>query len=208
VCVLRSVDPCMSFQINKNYRTRKLEIVYRQRKCVHIYQYYFHPIFGFMHARIQTWFPFRVYVCLNGREWLARQLDQAGLAYQRRDNCFPWVADLERAQALADEQQQAAWPQLLDGLRRSLHPAHEEIFERFPVPYYWSVHQSEWASDVLFRSRPALETLYPGFVRHALTTYGAADVLRFLGRHVPASGAVPRRFRGELRPDGSAAVPR
>jgi len=33
-----------------------------------------------MHARIQTWFPFRVFACVNGREWLARQLDEAGLA--------------------------------------------------------------------------------------------------------------------------------
>src|SRR5215831_12571160 len=31
ICVLRSVDPCMSFQINKNRHTRKLEIRYRQR---------------------------------------------------------------------------------------------------------------------------------------------------------------------------------
>ena len=65
ICVLRSVDPCMSFQIHKNHRTRKLEITYRQRKCLHLYHYQIHPVFGFRHARIQTWFPFRVYVCLN-----------------------------------------------------------------------------------------------------------------------------------------------
>jgi hypothetical protein len=79
ICVLRSVDPCMSFQINKNHQTRKLEIHYRQRKCLHLYHYQIHPVFGFMHTRIQTWFPFRIYVCINGREWLARQLDQAQL---------------------------------------------------------------------------------------------------------------------------------
>jgi hypothetical protein len=27
---------------------------------------------GFMHLRLQTWFPFRVNLCLNGRHWLAR----------------------------------------------------------------------------------------------------------------------------------------
>jgi len=79
ICVLRSVDPCLSFQINKNHQTRKLEIHYRPRKCLHLYHYQIHPVFGFMHARIQTWFPFRIYVCLNGREWLARQMDQAKL---------------------------------------------------------------------------------------------------------------------------------
>jgi hypothetical protein len=27
------------------------------RKCLHIYKYYLHPVFGFMNVRIQTWFP-------------------------------------------------------------------------------------------------------------------------------------------------------
>lgn len=83
ICVLRSVDPCFSFEIHKNHKTKKLEITHRQRKCLHLYHYYMHPQFGFMHARIQTWFPFCIYVCINGREWLARQMDQAGLAYRR-----------------------------------------------------------------------------------------------------------------------------
>jgi hypothetical protein len=94
ICVLRSVDPCMSFAIHKNCQTRKLEIGYRKRKCVHLYHYQIHPVFGFMHARIQTWFPFRVYVCINGREWLARQMDQAKLHYVRRDNTFTWLEDV------------------------------------------------------------------------------------------------------------------
>jgi hypothetical protein len=101
ICVLRSVDPCMSFAIHKNYQTKKLEIGYRQRKCLHLYHYQIHPVFGFMHARIQTWFPFRIYVCLNGREWLARQMDQAKLHYVRRDNTFTWVEDANHAVACA-----------------------------------------------------------------------------------------------------------
>ena len=40
---------------------------------------------GFMNARIQTWFPFPVQICLNGREWLARQMEAAGLEYARQD---------------------------------------------------------------------------------------------------------------------------
>src|SRR3954467_12762866 len=35
ICVLKSVDPCLSFQINKNHQTGKLEIRYRPRKCLH-----------------------------------------------------------------------------------------------------------------------------------------------------------------------------
>jgi len=198
ICVLRRVEPCMSFAIHGNRSTRKLEISYRPRQCLFLYHYQIHPTFGFMHARIQTWFPFQVYVCINGHEWLARQMDQAGLRYQRRDNCFVWLEDLARAQQLFDQQLQAAWPALLDDLAHSLNPIHNTIFARYPTEYYWSAAQSEWSSDVLFRSRADLEAIYPRLVRHAITTYGAADVLRFFGRKLTAAGQVPGSFHGTV----------
>ena len=198
ICVLRSVDPCMSFQVNGNRQTHKLEIRYRQRKCLHLYHYQIHPVFGFMHARIQTWFPFRVHVCINGREWLARQRDQAKLHYRRRGNTFTWLEDLAQAQTLFDQQLQAEWPRLLDGLAESLNPTHADIFGGAPVRYYWTAQDSEWASDVMFRSRTALEAVYPQLIRYAVTSFGSADVLRFLGQPVPASGKVPHRCRHEI----------
>src|SRR5260221_4932778 len=100
VCILTAVEPCKSFEIYSNKETKKLELQSRMRKCKHIYHYWIHPTFGFMNARIQTWFPFRIQMCLNGREWLARQMDQAGMQYQRADNCFPLVEDFDAAQAL------------------------------------------------------------------------------------------------------------
>jgi hypothetical protein len=198
ICVLRSVDPCMSFEIHKNRQTRKLEIGYRRRKCIHLYHYQIHPVFGFMHARIQTWFPFTVYVCLNGREWLARQMDQAKLHYVRRDNTFTWLEDVAQAQALFDQQLQAHWPTLLGGLAETLNPAQADLLASYPCRYYWSVQDSEWASDVMFQSRAALEEVYPRLLRYALTTFGAVDVLRFLGQPVPASGKVPHHCRHEV----------
>ncbi len=198
ICVWRSLDPCMSFQINKNHKTHKLEIPYRPRKCLHLYHYQIHPVLGFMHARIQTWFPFRIYVCLNGREWLARQLDQARLHDLRRDNTFTWREDVAAAQALFDPQLQAHWPSLLGGLAEGLNPVHTEIFAHYPCQYYWSVDESAWARDVMFPSRAALEQVYPPLGRYALTTFGGADVLRFFGQPVPASGKVPHRCRHEV----------
>jgi hypothetical protein len=198
ICVLRSVDPCMSFEIHKNRNSRKLEIRYRQRKCIHLYHYQIHPVFGFMHTRIQTWFPFRISVCLNGREWLARQMDQAGLHYCKRKNTFTWLEDVAQAQALFDQQLQANWGDLLGGLAEAVNPSHGDIFAKFPCRYYWSVADSEWASDVMFRSRAALQEIYPQLVRYAVTTFQAIDVLRFLGMPVPASGTVPHRCRHEV----------
>ena len=93
VCVLSCVEPCQTFEVYRNREKRKLELVARQRKCLFLYQYWMDREFGFLNARLQTWFPFSVQVCLNGREWLARQMDQVGMKYARQDNCFPWVQD-------------------------------------------------------------------------------------------------------------------
>ncbi len=68
VCVLSCVEPCWSFEIHRNREKKKLELEPRYRKCLFLYHYWMHPLFGFMNARMQTWFPFPVQICLNGRE--------------------------------------------------------------------------------------------------------------------------------------------
>lgn len=78
VCALTCVEPCWGFDIYRNRETKKLDLVQRPRKCLYVYQYWDHPVFGWMNARIETWFPFSIQICMNGREWLARQMDQAG----------------------------------------------------------------------------------------------------------------------------------
>lgn len=128
VCILTSVEPCSSFDIFRNRKTKRLELVTRHRKCLHIYHYLMHPVFGFMNARIQTWFPFNIQICINGREWLARQMDAAGLGYQRRDNCFSWLENPVEAQRLMELQLRSSWPDLLHDISRMLNPIHEELF--------------------------------------------------------------------------------
>ncbi|MGC8553822.1 MAG: hypothetical protein ACP5O7_13330 [Phycisphaerae bacterium] len=81
VCILKAVEPCQSFDIRRNREIKKLELVSRRRKCLHYYHYYQHPEFGLMHMRLQTWLPFTVWCCINGRDWLAKQLDTNGIGY-------------------------------------------------------------------------------------------------------------------------------
>jgi len=106
--------------------------------------------------------------------------------------------DLAQAQSLFDQQLQAHWPSLLGELAQALNPAHAEIFARYPCRYYWSLTDSEWASDVMFDRRARLEEVYPRLLRYAVTTFNAVDVLRFLGQPVPASGKVPHLCRHEV----------
>jgi hypothetical protein len=54
-----------------------------ERKCLHLYFYFVDAEFGIMHVRLQTWLPLTIQVCINGREWLAREMDKAGIKYQK-----------------------------------------------------------------------------------------------------------------------------
>jgi hypothetical protein len=154
-------------------------------------------------VRLQSWYPFSVDVCLNGRLWLAKQMDAAGLAYCRADNCFIELADPVRAQALADAQHQTNWLELLNGLLAPAHPLREQILKPFPnLFYYWTVTQSEYATDLLFTHPRDLARAYRAFVIHGLCSFQSPDVMRFLGHPVPLkTGQVDARFRGEVRSD-------
>jgi hypothetical protein len=201
ICILTAVEPCLSYEIVRDPNAKRLQLVPRHRTCLFLYHYQIHPVLGFMHARIQTWFPFSIQICLNGREWLARSMDAAGIGYLQRENCFTWLDHPERAQQLLDQQLQAAWPELLEDIARSLNPAHEAMFQACPVEYYWSTYQSEWATDILVRDAPSLARLYPKLVHHGLTTFLSPDVMRFLGRKIPPSNKLPPRLEAEVVSD-------
>jgi len=197
ICILKSLEPCLSYDIFRNREAKRLELRSRLRKCLHLYHYLFHPQLGFMNIRIQTWFPFSIQICINGREWLSRQMDAEGLSYVRMRNCFPWIEDPVRAQILMESQLDVSWPDILNPLVRQINPLHDSLFEAFPIQYYWTVHQSEWATDLMFKNAEALAEVYPTLVHHAVTTFGSPDVMRFLGR----KGVIHPGFGGEVVSD-------
>jgi hypothetical protein len=184
ICVLTAVEPCWTFNIKSNRQTGKLELVHAYRKCQHLYHYYQHPEFGFMHVRLQTWLPFNQFVMVNGREWLARQMDREGIKYLRRENCFAWVSDGARAQELLQQQVSFNWSEKLGALSAQVNPAWESLREDCRIGYYWSLDESEWASDIMFKDPAELTRLYGRLLRQGIEGLGSQDVLRFLGRSV------------------------
>jgi hypothetical protein len=199
VAVLSCVEPCQSFELHRNRDTKHLQLRPAWRKCLHYYHYYRDPQWGLMQVRLQTWLPFNVHVVLNGRERLARQMDAAGIGYVRRDNCFTAIADLEQAQLLADAQLRTDWAPLLESWARQVNPIYDDLFGDGGWPYYWSADQSEWASDVLFRSPAALAAAYPRWLHYGIEQLSSCDVLRFLGRKLPNAGL--SAFAGEVVSD-------
>jgi hypothetical protein len=147
ICILKCVELCQSYQICRDRETKRIRIEIAPRQYLHFYFYYLDREFGLMHVRVQSWLPMPIQICINGREYLARQMDKVGIKYEQRDI----------------------------GLR----------------PYYWTVRQMEYATDVVFRDQAALDKIYPSLYRHAIDHFESKDVLRFLDRRTNA------RFSGE-----------
>lgn len=193
VCVLSCIEPCQSFSL-RGQRAQGLRLVGRERKCLHVYFYYRDREFGLMHVRLQTWLPMTIQIWINGREYLARQLDRAGIGYEQHDNCFTRIDDLPRAQRLLDQLTALNWREVLAALAERANPWLADAELDLPG-YYWSVRQGEYATDVMFRDAACLQAIYPALVRHAIDQFHSEEVLRFLGHRTTV------RFNGEVRSD-------
>ncbi len=195
IVVFACVEPCQSFDLHKDRATKHLQLVSKERKCLHLYFYYLDREFGLMHLRLQSWLPFSIQVCVNGREWLARQMNRAGISYQKRDNCFSYIADPQRAQQLMDRLTARNFNPFLDAWARKVNPWIDPQMGLDIRSYYWSGRQMEYATDVMFRNSASLAELYPLLLRHAMFQFGSEEVMRFLQRRTD------KRFAGEVSSD-------
>jgi len=178
VCVLAAVESCQTFKLR--YGKGRPRLVNAPGKCLCLYFYYVEPDFGLIHIRLPTWFPCTVQVCLNGHEWLARQMDRRGMKYEKLDNAFVSLKDPARTQRLAERFTRLNWRRILSGWARRVNPLLRDLLRH--LDHYWVTDQAEFATDVMFASRTALEGLYGSLLRHATCCLGAEDVLTFLGR--------------------------
>lgn len=193
VCIFSCVEPCRSFYIRKDAASKQIHLAMGERKCLHLYFYFVDQEFGLMHVRLQTWLPLTIQVCINGREWLARRMTKAGVKYQKLRNCFTWIEDIVKAQSLMDQLTAREWSTFLNALARKVNPWLNPKGKVVLRPYYWTVRQSEYATDILFENKKSLDSVFPGLIRYAIEELGTEDVLRFLSR------AKRTHFQGEVR---------
>ena len=202
ICVLAAVEKCLTFSVRKNQKNGLLETYVRPSKCLHYYFYYLDPIFGFMHVRMQSWFPFQIQIYINGREWLARELDQQHIHYERYDNSLIQCDDWKTAQACCEKMAHYDWPPVLQAFAKRLNPFLPLIQEAHFGSYYWVIDQCEFATDVVFKDRATLAAILPDLYEHAILQCSAEDILRFLGHKIHGN------FTGEVtsswkkRPEG------
>jgi hypothetical protein len=188
VCVFSVVEACTSFKLK--YGQGKPRLATSRPRCLCLYFYYMDKEFGFMHVRLQTWFPFTIQVYINGHEWLARKMTRHGIAYTQVENAFTHIDDCKRAQRFADNFVKRQFPNILDAFARKVIPLFNDLLKG--MHYYWVIDQAEYATDILFKDRASLKDLYQKLLHHATVCFSAEDVLTFLGRKLNGN------FQGEV----------
>jgi hypothetical protein len=111
----------------------------------HYYVYVVDRDFGPLFIKFCTYFPYAAKLCLNGHEWLKRQLTHRQIPYEPLDNGIQSSAEAARVQRIADTLDAAKIDAVFrKWLRRVPHPfapAHRAAGYR----YHLSILQSEFA---------------------------------------------------------------
>jgi hypothetical protein len=77
-------------------------IDYSSAMVNHYYFYCVDKDFGPFFIKFCSYFPYPAKLCLNGHEYLKRQLAQREIAFEALDNGLLWCEDIDQAQQIAD----------------------------------------------------------------------------------------------------------
>jgi hypothetical protein len=173
------------------------------RSTAMVNQYYFYAVdrdFGPFFLKFCSYFPYNAKLCLNGHEYLKRQLTQRGLAYEALDNGIWTCAAPAAVQRVADGLSAATIEGLLQKwLGRLPHP--------FPAPdrqagyrYRCSILQSEFSLTQVLDQPVMGRVFFEQVIRENLDLGRPDQVQLIFGRRV--TRRTPGRFRTRVITEG------
>ena len=178
VHIFGAMEGCSSYRPWHDKVTGKTYLKPDRSKCMTYYFYFIDDQLGLCYLRVPTWCPFRLQFYFNGHNWLANQLKQRGIAYKMLDNAFVHIADYTVANQLANEFDVEILHLRLDEFAQQYCPVVTDL----KLSYYWSIMQSEYATDLVFKSRDTLQAFYPHLLETLTHAVKPADIATFLGR--------------------------
>jgi hypothetical protein len=192
VHILSAMERCPSYRPWHDKGTGKTYLKPTQAKCLHYYFYFVDEELGLCHLRVPTWCPFRLQFYFNGHNWLANQLKQQGIAFEQLDNAFFSIADFDRANQLAVQQDMTKLHAKLDYFAQQYCP----VLIPLGLIYSWSIMQAEYATDLVFKRQDTLQAFYPHLLETLIQAVKPADVATFLGRKLHGNylGEMGNRF--------------
>ena len=140
-----------------------------------------------MNVRLQTWFPYPIQIALKGREWLRRRREARSVDFLRQGNKFLHIEDYALAQRYLPQPLDRQWPHLLNSFLSMAFPTMRQSLGPH-LSDYWTLWQSEWATDWIMDTPAELTATTASLLRHAWITGNSDNVLRYLGRPLTAAG--------------------
>jgi hypothetical protein len=193
VHIISCMETCDSYKPWHDKTTHQNFLKPDTAKCLHYYFYFIDDRLGLCYLRVPTWCPFRLQFYFNGHNWLASELEQAGITYSLLDNAFLQLADFAQAQKLSDQLSVKTIHQILDQYSRMFCPVHED----FDQVYHWSIMQAEYATDIVFKKQSDLQAIYEELIRTAIHTVKPDNIATFLGHklHGNYEGEMGNNYR-------------
>jgi hypothetical protein len=166
-------------------------------------QYYIYVLdrdFGPLFIKFCSYFPYATKICLNGHEWLKRQLTRRGIPYEPLDNGIQSSDDAARVQRIANELDAAKIDAVFrKWLRRLPHPfapAHRAAGYR----YHLSILQAEFALTQVLDRPLTGRCFFEEVIRENLDL-GRPDQMQLIfNRRV--TRRTPGRFRTRVLTEG------
>jgi hypothetical protein len=192
VHIFGAMEACSSYRPWHDKVTGKTYLKPDSSKCMTYYFYFVDEQLGLCYVRVPTWCPFRLQFYFNGHNWLANQLKERGITYEMLDNAFVYIADYAAANKMANEFEVETLHLRLDEFARQYCPIVTELH----LDYYWSIMQTEYATDLVFKSRDTLQAFYPHLLETLTHAVKPADIATFLGRKLNGNyqGEMGNRF--------------
>ena len=166
----------------------------------HFYFYGVDRDFGPFFVKLGTYFPYPGKLCLNGHEYLKRQLTRAGIAFEALDNGLLTCADARRAQALCDGLSAARIEALArKWLARLPHP-YTAADRKAGYRYQVSILQAEFALTQVLDQPVTGRIFFEEVIRENLDIGRPDQVQLIFGRRV--TRRTPGRFRTRILTEG------
>jgi hypothetical protein len=178
VHIFSAMETCPSYIPWHDKKTGRTSLKYKDAKCLHYYIYFIDAEFGLCYLRVPTWAPFRLQFYCNGHNWLARELEKAGIDFTMIDNVMTKIDDFPGAQRIADSFPAERLHRALDVFAKRYCP----VVDKAPGAYHWSIMQIEYSTDIVFKSVFDLQPIYDSIIRSAIHTVKPDNVASFLGK--------------------------
>ena len=173
------------------------------RSTAMVNHFYFYAVdgdFGPFFLKFGTYFPYTAKLCLNGHEYVKRQLAQRGIAFEALDNGILSCADPRRLQALCDglsaETIDAFFRKWLPRLPHPFTPRDRHAGYRYEL----SILQAEFSRTQVLDRPLSVRVLFEDLIRENLDLGRPDRVQLIFDRRV--TRRTPGRFRTRVLTEG------